>query len=79
MKRDGNSQMLIQDVIEQVQAQLEEAQVTAVSAMNDTDPAIPLGHNAQNDMTCREQIVRAPCTILNLCECTVAGTRIRRR
>ena len=49
VKRDGNSQVLIQDVIEQVQAQLKEAQVTAVSAMNDSDPPIPLGHYTQMD------------------------------
>jgi hypothetical protein len=49
VKCDENRQDLIQDVIEQVQAQLEETQITTVVTMNDTDPTIPLGHYAQMD------------------------------
>ena len=46
VKRNGNGQVLIQDMIKQVQAKLEETQVTAVGAMKDTDPTIALGKYA---------------------------------
>ena len=41
--------MLVQEVFEQVQAKLEETQVTAVSAMDDLDPIVSLGDHAQVD------------------------------
>jgi hypothetical protein len=36
-------------MVEQDQAKLEEAQVTAIGAMNDLDPIIPLGNDIQVD------------------------------
>ena len=41
--------VLIQDMLEQVQAKLEEARVAVVGAMNDTDPTIPFCSYAQMD------------------------------
>jgi hypothetical protein len=41
--------MFIQEMIEQIQAELEETQVAAVSAVNNLDPVVPLGNHAQID------------------------------
>jgi hypothetical protein len=44
-----DADMVVQEVIEQNQAKLEETQVTTVRAMNDLDPAISLGNRTQVD------------------------------
>ncbi len=49
LESHGYRQMLIQEVFEQVQAELEKAQVTAVSTMNNLHPIVPLGDYAQID------------------------------
>ena len=41
--------MFIQEMVEQAQAKLEEAQVTAISAVNDLDPIISFGNHTQED------------------------------
>lgn len=41
--------MFIQEMAEQIQAELEETQVAAVSAVNNFDPIVSLGNHAQID------------------------------
>ena len=41
--------MFVQEMIEQTQAELKEAQVTTVSAMNDLDPIISFSNHTQID------------------------------
>ena len=47
--RLGNAEMLIQEMLQQVQVELEQAQVTAAGAVYDLDAAVPLGNDAQID------------------------------
>lgn len=41
--------MLVQEMLDQVQAELEETQVTPIGSMNGLDPAMLLGYHAQID------------------------------
>ena len=41
--------MLIQQMLKQTQAKLEQAQIAMVSLMNDCYPAIPLDHGAEKN------------------------------
>ena len=45
----GNAKMLVQEVPKQVQAEWEQAQVTAIGAVYDLDPVVVLGNHAQVD------------------------------
>ena len=41
--------MLIQEMLQQIQAQLKEAQVATIGSVNDLDPTVSFGHYAQVD------------------------------
>ena len=41
--------MLIQEMFQQIQSQLKEAQVAAIRSVNDLDPAVSFGNDAQVD------------------------------
>jgi hypothetical protein len=41
--------MLIQEMLQQIQSQLKEAQVATICSVNDLDPAVSFGNDAQVD------------------------------
>ena len=41
--------MLVQEMLQQIQSQLKEAQVASISAVNDFDPAVSFGNYTQVD------------------------------
>lgn len=48
-KAHGNGTLFFQQMMQQTQARLKQAQVTAIGAMDDRHPAIPLGDGSQID------------------------------
>jgi hypothetical protein len=46
-KANRNKYRLIQEMLNQCQAQAKKTQITAIGAMDDFDPVIPLGHHIE--------------------------------
>ena len=49
LERYGDGHMFIQEVLEQAQAKLEQAQITTICAVDDNDPLLKCGQRAQED------------------------------
>ena len=53
----GDGHMFIQEVLEQAQAKLEQAQITTICAVNDNDPVLKYGQRAQEKVSIRYRLL----------------------